>query len=40
MKIVDIAQEHKIPVFMKDSLIPIVGEENMLREFPKGLMKE
>lgn len=29
-----------VPVFMKDSLIPIVGEENMLREFPKGLMKE
>lgn len=24
----------KIPVFMKDSLIPIVGEENMRREFP------
>ena len=22
------------PVFMKDSLIPIVGEENMLREYP------
>lgn len=25
-----------IPVFMKDSLIPIVGEENMKREFPWG----
>ena len=24
-----------IPVFMKDSLIPIVGEENMRREFPR-----
>ncbi len=23
-----------VPVFMKDSLIPIVGEENMRREFP------
>jgi len=23
-----------VPVFMKDSLIPIVGEENMIREFP------
>lgn len=22
------------PIFMKDSLIPIVGEENMRREFP------
>ncbi len=31
----------KIPVFMKDSLIPIVGEENMRREFPweKGATK-
>lgn len=25
------------PVFMKDSLIPIVGEENMRRDFPKQL---
>lgn len=24
-----------IPVFMKDSLIPIIGEENMRREFPR-----
>lgn len=30
---------HKIPVFMKDSLIPIIGEENMRREFPEGLKK-
>lgn len=29
------ADEAKIPVFMKDSLIPIVGEENMRREFPR-----
>ena len=28
-----------IPVFMKDSLIPIMGEENMLREFPEGLRR-
>jgi len=28
-----------VPVFMKDSLINIVGEENMLREFPEGLRK-
>ena len=27
----------KSAVFMKDSLIPIVGEENMIREFPRGL---
>ena len=26
-----------IPVFMKDSLIPIVGEKNMRRDFPKEL---
>lgn len=26
-----------IPVFMKDSLIPIVGDENMRREFPEKL---
>lgn len=28
-----------VPVFMKDSLIPIIGEENMLREFPEGLRR-
>lgn len=32
--IVEWSDEHGIPVFMKDSLIPIVGEENMRREFP------
>lgn len=30
------ADEAEIPVFMKDSLLPIVGEENMRREFPWG----
>lgn len=34
-KIVCFAKDNNIPVFMKDSLIKIVGEENMLREFPK-----
>lgn len=29
-----------VPVFMKDSLIPIVGEENMRREFPAALGRE
>ncbi|OQA48413.1 MAG: hypothetical protein BWY46_01420 [Firmicutes bacterium ADurb.Bin300] len=29
-----------VPIFMKDSLMPITGEENMLREFPQGLTKE
>jgi protein gp37 len=28
------------PIFMKDSLVSIVGEENMLREFPEILKKE
>lgn len=32
--IVEWSDAHGIPVFMKDSLIPIVGEENMRREFP------
>lgn len=27
--------KYKIPVFMKDSLIPIIGGENMRREYPK-----
>ena len=26
-----------VPLFMKDSLIPIMGEENMIRELPEGL---
>lgn len=36
-KIMDKADSKKIPVFMKDSLIPIVGEKNMRRDFPKQL---
>lgn len=35
--IVEICKEKNTPVFMKDSLISIIGEENMLREFPQGL---
>ena len=31
---IDAGVGHHIPVFMKDSLIPIVGAENMRREFP------
>lgn len=34
------ADERMIPVFMKDSLLTIVGEENMRREFPEGLRIE
>lgn len=37
--ILEIAKLTQIPVFMKDSLIPIVGEEKMRREFPEGLKK-
>lgn len=33
-EIVEAAEDLKIPVFMKDSLIPIVGKENMIRDFP------
>lgn len=36
-QIVSACDEFNIPVFMKDSLVSIVGEENMRREFPKGL---
>lgn len=34
------ADERRIPVFMKDSLISVVGDENMRRDFPKGLQVE
>lgn len=33
-KICEVADITRMAVFMKDSLIPIVGEENMRREFP------
>ena len=32
--VVEIAQAQGTAIFMKDSLLPIVGEENMLREYP------
>lgn len=37
--IVEVCTKAKIPVFMKNSLVPIMGEDNMLREMPEGLMK-
>lgn len=37
--IVETAALTQRPIFMKDSLIPIVGEANMRREFPDGLKK-
>lgn len=32
--ILEVADQAGVPVFMKNSFIPIVGEENMRREFP------
>jgi protein gp37 len=32
----EVAEENHIPVFMKNSLVPIIGEKNMLRQFPWG----
>lgn len=32
------ARSKEIPVFMKDSLIPFIGEKNMLREYPPELL--
>lgn len=34
MWIDNICSSAKVPIFMKDSLIPVVGEKNMRREFP------
>ena len=33
-EMVEFCDRYNIPVFMKDSLVPVIGEENMLREFP------
>ena len=35
--IVNTARREGVPVYMKDSLVPIMGEANMLRQFPRGL---
>ena len=35
--IVGLCDEARVPVFMKDSLIPIIGENGMRREFPQQL---
>ena len=34
-------QAHKlgIPVFMKEDLVPIIGDENMIQEMPEGFNK-
>ncbi len=39
VQIVSDCDKYDIPVFMKESLVPIVGEENMRRDFPMGLRK-
>lgn len=39
-KIVKEADHAGIPVFMKDSLIPVIGADNMRREYPNGLLKK
>jgi len=39
-EICDAADQAGVPVFMKDSLVPIMGEEHMRREFPAGLGKD
>lgn len=36
-KILAHCNKYKIPVFMKESLIPIVGQDNMIQEFPEKL---
>lgn len=38
-EIATVCDKSQIPVFMKDSLIPVVGEANMRREMPEGLKK-
>lgn len=38
--IVRLCDESEVPVFMKDSLIPIIGESNMRRDFPKELQRK
>lgn len=39
-KIVNICDEYGIPVFMKDSLVPIMGEADMRRDYPEGLKRK
>ncbi len=39
-KLVLAADDRGVPVFMKDSLIEIVGEKNMRRDYPAELMKK
>ena len=36
-KLIDLCRDAGIPLFLKDSLIPIIGEENMVRQMPAAL---
>ena len=38
-KLVDLCHRAEIPVFIKSSLAPILGEP-LIQEFPKGLRRE
>lgn len=38
-EVVRVCDNNEIPVFMKDSLVPIIGEANMRREFPWEVIK-
>jgi len=38
-RIVSDCDKYSIPVFMKESLLPVIGESNMRREFPEGLKR-
>ena len=39
-KIVSLCDKSNVPIFMKDSLIPIMGEEDMRRDYPEGLQQK
>lgn len=39
-RITDLADKKKLPVFMKDSLVEIIGEKNMRCEFPSQLCRK
>jgi len=37
--LVEQCKKRKIPLFMKNSLVKIIGEENMIREYPNFILK-
>lgn len=38
-KLITLCRNAGIPLFLKDSLIPVIGEENMVRQMPEALQK-